>query len=88
MARDCPRPATRAQTWTGEPLGEIKQYQRGIRLGLSVKDLAVRLALCEDHAGELTAAAWRSVLSVLDQWDWQALGSTHGESGSEQRQQP
>jgi hypothetical protein len=79
MAKDCGRPATRGETWTGEPLGEIEQYQKGIRLDLSVKDIAVRLALCDDHARELTAAAWQSVLSVLNEWNWQPLRGIGGE---------
>jgi hypothetical protein len=73
MARDCQRPATRGETWTDEPLGAIEQYQKGIRLELSVQDLAVRLTLCDEHARALTIAAWRSVLSVLDEWGWHPL---------------
>jgi len=51
---------------------EIEQYQKGIRLSLSVKDLAVRLALCDEHAQELTAA-WAPVLTKLAEWGWRPL---------------
>jgi hypothetical protein len=77
--RDCGRPATRGQSWTGEPLDEIGQYQKGIRLSLTVEDIAVRLALCDDHARELTSAAWMPVLSLLDEWGWRPLQHNGGD---------
>lgn len=69
-AKSCDRPAARGEAWTGAHLGEIEQYRRGIRLRLSVKDIGVRLVLCDEHARELTAAAWGPVLSMLDGWGW------------------
>jgi hypothetical protein len=77
MVKDCNRPATRGQAWTDEPLDEIGQYQKGIQLSLTVHDIAVRLALCDGHAQELTAAAWRPVLTLLDEWGWHPLRSGH-----------
>ncbi|MFI6823243.1 hypothetical protein ACIBJE_20130 [Micromonospora sp. NPDC050187] len=74
----CHRPATRGQAWTDEPLDEIEQYQKGIKLELSVKDLAVRLVLCDEHARELTAAAWEAVLAKLAGWGWQPLRRVNG----------
>ncbi|MCX4387092.1 hypothetical protein OG777_09130 [Micromonospora peucetia] len=73
VVNDCDRPATRGQAWTGDPLKGIEQYRKGIRLELSVKDLAVRLVLCDEHARELTVAAWEAALSKLDGWGWQPL---------------
>ncbi|MFE9207580.1 hypothetical protein [Micromonospora sp. NPDC007230] len=78
LVNDCDRPATRGEAWTGEPLEEIEQYRKGIRLELAVKDLAVRLVLCDEHAQELTAAAWEAVLSKLDGWSWQPLRGMNG----------
>lgn len=73
MVNGCHRPATCGQAWTDEPLEGIEQYQKGIKLELSVKDLAVRLVLCDEHARELTAAAWEAALSRLTEWGWQPL---------------
>ncbi|MEU6075838.1 hypothetical protein [Micromonospora sp. NPDC047074] len=73
MANDCDRLATRGQAWTDEPLEGIAQYQKGIRLELSVQDIAVRLVLCDEHARELTVAAWEAALAKLDGWGWQPL---------------
>src|SRR4051812_2700454 len=78
MANGCARPGTRGQAWTDEPLEEIEQYQKGIKLQLSVEDLAVRLTLCENHARYLTAAAWKLALSLLDDWGWQPFRTTNG----------
>ncbi|MEH0982372.1 hypothetical protein [Micromonospora sp. CPCC 205556] len=78
MANGCPRPATRGEAWTDDPLEAIAQYRKGIRLELAVKDLAVRLALCDEHARELIAAAWEAVLSKLSGWDWQPLRGVNG----------
>jgi len=72
-ARSCDRPATRGEGWTAERLGDIEQFRVGIRLGLTVKDIAVRLALCDHHARQLTTAAWEAVLSKLAEWDWKPL---------------
>lgn len=75
MARDCSRPGTHGQAWTDEPLEELKQYQVGIGLQLSVEDLGVRLTLCDIHARELTLAAWDAVLATLDGWGWRPIRS-------------
>jgi hypothetical protein len=72
-AQSCDRPATRGEGWTAEHLGDIEQYRVGIRLGLTVKDIAVRLTLCDDHTRELTTAAWEPVLSKLTEWEWKPL---------------
>ncbi|MEV4481787.1 hypothetical protein [Micromonospora coxensis] len=60
------------------PLERIEQYQKGIKLELSVEDLAVRLALCDEHARDLTAAGWEAVLSKLAGWGWQPLRGVNG----------
>ncbi|MEU5566911.1 hypothetical protein [Micromonospora musae] len=78
MVNGCHRSATRGQAWTDVPLEAIAQYQKGIKLELAVKDLTVRLVLCDEHAQELTAAAWEAVLYKLTGWGWQPLRRANG----------
>ncbi|SIR23686.1 hypothetical protein [Micromonospora avicenniae] len=73
MMNDCHRSATRGQAWTVDPLEAIEHYQVGIKLELSIQDLAVRLVFCDEQARELTAAAWTALLSKLTGWGWQPL---------------
>lgn len=65
---DCRHPATAGETWSDRPLKPIRAYRKGIELSLTVRDLAVTLALCDEHAAALTSAAWDSVLTQLDEW--------------------
>jgi hypothetical protein len=41
-----------------------------------VKDLAVVLALCDEHADQLTRAAWAATLDLLTRWGWRPLTAT------------
>ena len=80
MVGGCDQSATRGEAWTNANLRDIEQYQKGIRLGLAVQDIAVRLALCDDHSRELTAAAWSQVLAKLTTWELPWTPSTSTDS--------
>ena len=45
----------------------------GIELALTVKDIAVVLALCDFHADVLAAAAWDAIEERLGDWGWPPL---------------
>lgn len=75
MAPGCVRVATRGEAWSGDELVPIERFQKGIRLQLAVKDMAVRLVLCDEHANDLTVAAWKPVLEMLADWGWRPLSS-------------
>ena len=51
----------------------ITSYQEGMELTLTVRDLAVTLALCDEHGRELSTAGWRSILELLHGWGWRPL---------------
>jgi hypothetical protein len=71
----CERTAVRGDDWSVEDAVEpLVAYRLGIELRLSVADIAVRLSLCQQHADEVTDAAWQTVEARLREWGWKPLG--------------
>ena len=76
---DCGRQATNGENWRAEcGLTPLVAHQKGIELKLTVRDIAVVLELCDEHAGELTGAAWKGALDVLAGWGWEPLAAVYG----------
>lgn len=69
----CHRPAERGENWRNSELTPIVGYKKGVELQLAVKDIAVTLTLCREHADELTDAGWRSIFDLLTSWNWSPL---------------
>jgi hypothetical protein len=46
-----------------------------MQLRLTVQDIAVTLALCDEHAAELTRIGWEPILAKLTDWGWRPLRS-------------
>jgi hypothetical protein len=78
-APGCQSPATRGDEWADEALLPIEAHRKGIQLRLTVKDLAVGLRVCDEHARVLTEAAWTPVLATLEEWGWRSLRWQHPE---------
>lgn len=66
----CDHPAVFGNDWRSAGLVPLAAYNKGIEMTLTVRDAAVVLMLCDEHARELTAAAWAGALEKLGNWDW------------------
>ena len=71
----CIRTASRGEDWTSKAIEPIVAFRLGTELRLKVRDLAVVLALCEDHANVVSSSAWDAVEATLASWEWRPLGS-------------
>ena len=69
----CKRDATAGEDWLEPPLDAVSAFRLGVELRLTVRDLAVVLALCEEHGTELATAAWAPAEELLSRWRWQPL---------------
>ena len=68
----CSNPSSKGEDWqtVHEPL---PSYRLGIELRLTLRDIAVVLTLCDDHAAEPLIAAWRQLIDKLSEWGWKPL---------------
>ena len=73
QASGCNAEAVSGEAWTEGGLQPLRSYHDGIEMMFSVRDIGVRLALCEDHADVLTTAGWDAARSVLRSWGWAPL---------------
>jgi hypothetical protein len=69
------RRASRGEDWATNAIEPIVAFRLGIELRLKVRDLAVVLALCEDHANVVSSSAWDAVEATLANWQWRPLRS-------------
>ena len=77
MVPGCQNAAKLGEDWKQPPLGPIEGNRHGIQVQLSVEDIAVAVALCEEHANELTKAAWEAASRTLDSWGRHLRGAAH-----------
>jgi len=68
----CSNPATKGEDWKN-PHEPLVVHRLGVELRLMVRDKAVVLTLCDEHAIELALAAWQPVLDKLGEWNWKPL---------------
>lgn len=69
----CGEDATRGEDWQEPQLRPVEAYRQGIELGLTVRDIAVVLRLCDTHADELARTAWEASERLLAAWQWRPL---------------
>ena len=69
----CGNEATRGETWTEPSLQPIVSYRSGVEMALTVRDIAVVLSLCGDHATGLSDVGWQAMLGLLKDWGWRPL---------------
>jgi hypothetical protein len=73
QVRGCEREATHGEDWQEPSLDVIETHRTGLRLRLTVEDIAVALLLCERHAQEAARSGSTAVASLLDGWGWKPL---------------
>jgi hypothetical protein len=61
------------EDWRDGGLAPARGYRQGLELQVTVKDLAVTLALCDDHGRELVELGWSPMLERLATWGWKPL---------------
>jgi hypothetical protein len=74
----CTGAADHGEDWSGRTLQGITQYRMGVKLSLTVEDIAVCLVLCDRHSRELTEATWHAATAKLSEWNWRPIGPRAG----------